>query len=399
MRGMAWLVVCGFAAAACTSSARKAASDAGDGGASARDSSTRHPHRDASASHDASPARMDAGHDASTSGAHPHMDAGHDASASHDAALDAFVIADDAGGLPTRLSETGLYSNTANGTLATGVQAYEPAYFLWSDGAAKKRYFYLPPGAQIDTSNMDGWVFPVGTKAWKEFTRDGVRVETRLVYKIDASTWFMMAFIWNQAQTDAVAAPAGMMNAHGTLHDVPSAGACRTCHDGMADKLLGVSAIALSHSKPGMTLTTLANAGKLSAPPAQPFALPGTATDQAALGALHANCGHCHNPLGIAWDRTHMQLELLVSSLGSVAATTTYTTTVGQALESMNIPGAGVVGTGLRIDKGSPNTSGLVIRLESARDGSSPLAMPSLATELSDPTTATAVRTWVQGLM
>ena len=39
-----------------------------------------------------------------------------------------------------------------------------PRYPLWSDGAEKQRYLSLPPGTQIDTSNMDDWKFPVGTR-------------------------------------------------------------------------------------------------------------------------------------------------------------------------------------------------------------------------------------------
>ena len=44
------------------------------------------------------------------------------------------------------------------------------------DRAAKRRWIQLPEGATIDTSDMDYWQFPVGTKLWKEFVRDGVRV-------------------------------------------------------------------------------------------------------------------------------------------------------------------------------------------------------------------------------
>ena len=51
--------------------------------------------------------------------------------------------------------------------------AYAPKFQLWSDSATKKRWIYLPPGSQIDTSDMDFWKFPVGTKVWKEFSAVG----------------------------------------------------------------------------------------------------------------------------------------------------------------------------------------------------------------------------------
>src|SRR5690606_34275934 len=86
-------------------------------------------------------------------------------------------------GLPKRLSETGLYRDIRKGELAEGVRFYVPRFELWTDGAEKRRWIALPPGTRIDTSDMEDWQFPVGTKLWKEFVRDGVRVETRLLQK------------------------------------------------------------------------------------------------------------------------------------------------------------------------------------------------------------------------
>src|SRR5262245_14990157 len=85
---------------------------------------------------------------------------------------------------PARLSETGLFADITREIWAPGVMAYAPRFQLWSDGADKRRWLWLPPDTRIDTSNMDSWAFPVGTKFWKEFTRDGVRVETRLIEKL-----------------------------------------------------------------------------------------------------------------------------------------------------------------------------------------------------------------------
>src|SRR5688572_15557345 len=67
---------------------------------------------------------------------------------------------------PALLSETGLFTARVDGQLmlAEGVREFQPKYALWSDGALKNRYIYLPPGTQIDTSDEDHWVFPAGTK-------------------------------------------------------------------------------------------------------------------------------------------------------------------------------------------------------------------------------------------
>lgn len=352
--------------------------------------------RDASATHDTDDA--DAARDASTQDARVadgnvgHMDAAHDAQlAPLDAALDA---GDDAGGAELTLADTSLYSDFASETLASGVEEFTPLYALWSDGSTKRRFLYLPPGTQIDTSDMDSWVFPVGTKVWKEFTRDGIRVETRLLEKT-AQGWLMVAFVWNSAQTQAVARFDGEENANGTPHDVPASAACHGCHDGMPDRLLGVSAIQLSHTNAGVNLTTLMSTGRLTVNPAGPFTLPGMQADRDALGALHANCGHCHSPTGAGWATVpDFTLRLSTGSLASVDATATYTSTVGVALASKLVPGATQ-----RIVKGSPSTSGLYLRLSALRGaGGSALAMPALGTELQDTTTETRVSDWITNL-
>src|SRR5688572_7672014 len=78
--------------------------------------------------------------------------------------------------VPARLSETGLYADIGSEALADDVVAFAPQFELWSDGAEKKRWIWLPEGALIGTEDMDAWVLPEGTKLWKEFHRDGVRV-------------------------------------------------------------------------------------------------------------------------------------------------------------------------------------------------------------------------------
>src|SRR5262245_17394980 len=66
--------------------------------------------------------------------------------------------------LPERLSQTGLYASAATEPIATDVLSFRPQFELWSDGARKRRWIRLPPETRIDTSDMDAWQFPVGTK-------------------------------------------------------------------------------------------------------------------------------------------------------------------------------------------------------------------------------------------
>src|SRR4051794_23701405 len=98
---------------------------------------------------------------------------GDDGATHADASTDTPVITDDgmpdaANTLPMTLIDSGLCSDAACMQISSDVLAYTPQFQLWSDGATKKRWIYLPPGTQIDTTDMDYWQFPVGTKIWKE---------------------------------------------------------------------------------------------------------------------------------------------------------------------------------------------------------------------------------------
>jgi hypothetical protein len=235
-------------------------------------------------------------------------DAAPDASSPADAAVDAPPAAD---ADLTLLSSRGLYSDIATHTVVDEAVEYEPVYPLWADEAAKRRWIILPAGTTIDTSDMDHWQFPVGTKFFKEFALDGQLIETRLIEKLADGTFFMGAFVWNEERTEAKLKLNGQQNALGTTHDVPSKARCVLCHKGEAGQILGFSAIQLSKDGAAPTLKSLAADGTLSAPPTPAgtdYRVPGAGTPaQAALGYLHANCGHCHNPSGSAYKDTCIQ--------------------------------------------------------------------------------------------
>ena len=332
---------------------------------------------DASGDADTAPAR-DAG-DASVSDAGSAPDAGADAG---DAA---------SGEYPAQLSQAGLYSDIASETLAPGVVAYRPRYELWSDGAEKRRWLFLPENATIDSSDPDFWHFPVGTKAFKEFVRDGVRVETRLVHKTGPgdADWVMVAYQWNAAQTDAFPVPDGVTDASGTAHDIPSQMDCVFCHEKLSGRLLGVGAIQLGHDDGDLTLRSLVESGRLSHPPDDVApALPGDASAQAALGYLHANCGTCHNPTSSAFLRTDLDTWLRVEALSSVQATALYQTAVGVENDTMFSTSP------LRIAPGSTTDSEIYRRMTLRTQR----GMPPLGTELLDDAGLAAVSAFILGL-
>ncbi|HEX4339641.1 MAG TPA: hypothetical protein VH062_27225 [Polyangiaceae bacterium] len=291
---------------------------------------------------------------------------------------------------PRLLSQTGLFSDMAKETLADGVRNFEPRYVLWSDGATKRRWLYLPPGAQIDTTDMDFWTYPVGTTAWKEFTSGKIRVETRMLRKNGPkqSDWTMIAYQWKSDQSDAVAVPLGKVNASGTTHDIPSQHDCQFCHGNMKDTLLGVSAIQLSHgaTQPGFRIDDLIAEGRLSSPPAAAIQIPGGPVAEAALGYLHANCGVCHNSQSGIARATALRLWESTTQLDTVEHTLGYETTV--------LRPNGFYSELHVIEPGRPDLSELVLRI-SQRGAAQ---MPPIATKIVDPMGIATVRTWVESL-
>jgi hypothetical protein len=301
-----------------------------------------------------------------------------------------------AGTDPATLFDTGLYADAAMTQLAPGVLEYSPQFALWSDGAEKRRFILLPEGTQIDTSNMDYWSFPVGTKVWKEFTRDTKRVETRILWKRAEGDWFMAAYAWTEDLTAATLVPrAGSPDVIGTTHDIPAARQCDECHKGQTDKVLGFSAIQLSHDGSAVNLAYLKTNNLLTAPPTEDaFVVPGNAVEKAAIGMMHANCGQCHSQYGNGYDRNDMELWLMVDTLGDLQQTAPYQSAIGVELDTV-LDEFPAINT--RIVPGDAQQSAVFVRM-GQRDEERLVSMPPIATELTDMAGMTAIETWINAL-
>jgi len=225
---------------------------------------------------------------------------------------------DDAGAdFPARLSGTGLYAPGPGLRVAADCLEYLPQYPLWTDGATKRRWIRLPAGTAVDASNPDRWVFPVGTRLFKEFSF-GRPVETRMIER-GPEGWRFAAYVWNEDGTDAVLAPAGGVRsvveiAPGVGYDVPGRTDCLACHQGGRDNVLGFDALQLSGDvdplaphggrPPGSPdLADLVARGVVTNWPAGVSHAPRIesadgARERAVLGYLHGNCAACHNAEG-----------------------------------------------------------------------------------------------------
>ena len=307
---------------------------------------------------------------------------------------------------PARLSETGLYLR--DGVVDERNRPFTPQYPLWSDGAVKKRWVFLPPGTTIDTRDDSAWEFPVGTRFWKEFTFNGRKVETRMLWKASATNWIAASYLWNEEQTEATLAsdlgePDVAPVSSSRRHSIPSRSDCLACHGAKRTEPLGFNPLQLStdrdpnaiHAEPlfsgSVTLDTLARNGLISqtrtnsigAPPRVRTANPATRT---MLGYLSANCGSCHRGDGeIAVRVPSLRYDQMLRDGDAVAASL-----IGRAT-SWRVPGVRD-GASVLIDTASPESSAMLVRMRSRSPSSQ---MPPLGTVLRDDAAIERMRQWI----
>jgi hypothetical protein len=297
---------------------------------------------------------------------------------------------------PTTLECAGLYADFASQTLSPTAQAYAPAVPLWSDSAAKERWIELPPGQKIDISDPSEWVFPVGTKVFKQFTYEGRRVETRLFQKIATGTWVHATYAWNADQT-ATSISYGEtvpVDADGGTWVIPTPDDCDSCHRGRTDRILGFEQVSLGLAgATGLTLLQLV-AQDLVAPLPTLVNLrigdDGTGLVAPALSWLHINCGvTCHNSNENAQGyAAKMILRLDPTWLDGSPASSSWDplrTTIGVPCVSGSVEGEP------RILGGNPSASAIV-QLISERG---PLQMPPIASRVVDTADVAAVVNWI----
>jgi hypothetical protein len=302
--------------------------------------------------------------------------------------------------LPGELRCTGLYSDWQARTLRCGVEPYAPAHELWSDGARKQRYVWLPPGETIDVSNPNDFDYPVGTRFWKEFyvgPEGGAQTlgETRLMLRAEAG-WLYTAYVWSEDGTTANQRNDGVEDLFGTGHSVPSREQCKSCHVGRTNFILGWDFIMLGEGATGVTARTLADDGLLGGldPAMLELDVPGDEVERAALAYLHANCGvSCHNTnVDATGNPSGLYLRLEAGALESP-----HVTGAAAGINHVPAPNAKIgdlpMQTWYDIRPGDPDRS-LVFARMNARG--SDAAMPPLGTHLVHQSGVDAVEAWIE---
>lgn len=243
---------------------------------------------------------------------------------------------------PHTLSESGLFASVAEHRLHEGLIPYSVNAPLWSDGAYKERFLYLPTVkneqgerevGRIDVIPNRGWNFPDQTVLVKSFSLEMEQgnphsrrwIETRFLTK-QQGEWVGYSYLWNDEQTEAtlvekegrdrdfeIRTPQGMRR---QTWRYPSRTECMVCHSRAANFVLGPSTLQMNkdHDYGGLRanqLSVLESLGvlrvngqpKLPKRPEEYERLVDPYDERQDLTArarsyLHANCAQCHVEAG-----------------------------------------------------------------------------------------------------
>jgi len=315
---------------------------------------------------------------------------------------------------PKQLSEFGFFDDLTAQRPAEGVVPFQLNTPLFSDGALKRRFVYLPQGKAATYDPAEAFAFPVGAALIKSFAfpadsrapdKDVRMIETRVLLRQEAG-WQAWAYLWNAEQTDATLKIAGAKvdiqttDSQGApvafTYSVPNKNQCKGCHAVDGELVpLGPKARNLNRDMdygagPENQLSHWVAAGMLEGAPgaAEAPRVPDWRDAAAPVEArarawLDVNCAHCHRREGPASNSglflTFGETEPVALGVGkrSVAA------------------GKGTGGRAFDIAPGDPDGSILLYRTESTEPG---VMMPELGRHVADPQAAALLREWIAGM-
>lgn len=228
---------------------------------------------------------------------------------------------------PDTLDEWRLFADAAKQVPGPRTVPYDVISPLFSDYTVKRRFIYLPEGAQIGYDDRERWVFPEGAVLIKTFSypndmRDPAKgerlLETRLLV-VTKDAVVPHTYVWNEEQTRAERKVAGKKIDVRWIHTdgaertndyaVPNTNQCHDCHGKPeATQLLGPRTRQLDRTfdygdGPVNQLEHMHALGMFDKAPAprdererlvDPFG--DAPLHERARSYLDANCAHCHTP-------------------------------------------------------------------------------------------------------
>lgn len=252
------------------------------------------------------------------------------------------------GNLPDLLSETGLFTDFAQLTPASGLIEYDLNHPFWSDATSKRRWVAVPDSSQIGFTATDAWNFPEGSFVVKHFDIELTegdetsrrKLETRILIHTQ-NGWQGFTYRWNAGETDAILLTGRETESitvnladGGTrdqLYTYPSRTDCLGCHTQAAGFTLGLKTRQLNRNfdYPDVTdnqLRSLNNIGLFStdigaAADYQAFAeLTDSSIDIAtrARTYLDVNCALCHQPGGPTPLDLDLRFDIAIGSLNAI---------------------------------------------------------------------------------
>lgn len=170
---------------------------------------------------------------------------------------------------PRKLSNSGLFEKVAGHAMKAGVIPYSVNSPLWSDGAHKERFLFVPGEEKIDFTRSRGWNFPDLTVLVKSFALEMQPgdptsrrwIETRFLTK-QHGEWYGYSYVWNDEQTEAelveakgadreyvVRVPRSREHPDGQKKvnwRYPSRAECMVCHSRAANYVLGLTELQMN---------------------------------------------------------------------------------------------------------------------------------------------------------
>lgn len=209
---------------------------------------------------------------------------------------------------PRKLSETGLFTDTAVQSPAAGVLPFQIAEPMWQDGASASRFVALPEGKSIKTTTSGNTAKPNYKVEWpaesvlaRTITLKK-KIETQVLH-FDGETWNGYSYRWNDQGTDAdlVGADGDEFTIDKQPWRIHGRAECARCHNNWSGFALGFQPdqlVSIGGKKPeeaalfdGPFFERLKNRLISSRDQSSPL-------EDRARSWLHANCAHCHRRHG-----------------------------------------------------------------------------------------------------